>query len=307
MKADTDLSGRTAIVTGAGSGLGRAEALRLAELGADIVVNDLGDGAAAVADEVRALGPGAIAVQSDISAWATGEELVDAAVDTFGGLDIVVNNAGIVRDTMIFNLTEDKWDKVIDVHLKGHASLCRAAGVHFRAASKAAGGPVFGRIVNTASEAGLMGAPGQPNYAAAKAGIIALTLSTAQGLSRYGVKANAIMPRARTAMTEAVFAADSDSQRLDILAPERVARLVGYLSGPAAEAVSSQVFVVYGEFVALLKPAEVEEKFVASTGVFDETELAERIGAHFQAKAPGRGFAAYHLAELDETGIENIA
>ena len=307
MKADTDLSGRTAIVTGAGSGLGRAEALRLAELGANIVVNDLGDGAAAVADEVRALGPGAIAVQSDISAWATGEELVDAAVDTFGGLDIVVNNAGIVRDTMIFNLTEDKWDKVIDVHLKGHASLCRAAGVHFRAASKAAGGPVFGRIVNTASEAGLMGAPGQPNYAAAKAGIIALTLSTAQGLSRYGVKANAIMPRARTGMTEAVFAADSDSQRLDILAPERVARLVGYLSGPAAEAVSSQVFVVYGEFVALLKPAEVEEKFVASTGVFDETELAERIGAHFQAKAPGSGFAAYHLAELDETGIENIA
>ena len=108
-------------------------------------------------------------------------------------------------------------------------------------------------------------------------------------------------------MTEAVFAADSDSQRLDILAPERVARLVGYLSGPAAEAVSSQVFVVYGEFVALLKPAEVEEKFVASTGVFDETELAERIAAHFQAKAPGSGFAAYHLAELDETGIENIA
>ena len=307
MNHDTDLSGRTAIVTGAGSGLGRAEALRLAELGANVVVNDLGDGANAVADEIRALGPGAVAVQSDISAWKTGDELVDAAVDTFGGLDIVVNNAGIVRDTMIFNLTEDKWDKVIDVHLKGHAALCHAAGVHFRAASKAAGGPIFGRIVNTASEAALMGAAGQPNYSAAKAGIIGLTLSTAQGLGRYGVKANAIMPRARTGMTEAVFAADSDSQRLDILATERVERLVGYLSGPAAEAVSSEVFIVYGDFVALLKPAEVEEKFVARTGVFDEAELAEQIGGHFQAKAPGSGFAAYHLAELDETGIENIA
>ena len=152
-----------------------------------------------------------------------------------------------------------------------------------------------------------MGAAGQPNYSAAKAGIIGLTLSTAQGLGRYGVTANAIMPRARTGMTEAVFAADSDSQRLDILAPERVARLVGYLSGPAAEAVSSEVFIVYGDFVALLKPAEVEEKFVARTGVFDEAELAEQIGGHFRAKAPGSGFAAYHLAELDETGIENIA
>ena len=307
MNRDTDLSGRTAIVTGAGSGLGRAEALRLAELGANVIVNDLGDDAAVVADEVRALGSEALAVQADISAWKTGDELVAAAVDTFGGLDIVVNNAGIVRDTMIFNLTEDKWDKVLDVHLKGHAALCRAAAVHFRSASKAAGGPVYGRIVNTASEAALMGAAGQPNYSAAKAGIIGLTLSTAQGLGRYGVRANAIMPRARTGMTEAVFAADSDSRRLDILAPERVARLVGFLSGPGAAEISSEVFIVYGDFVALLRPADVEEKFVASGGVFDEAELAEKIGGHFAGKAPGSGFAAYHLAELDETGIENIA
>lgn len=307
MNRDTDLSGRTAIVTGAGSGLGRAEALRLAELGANVIVNDLGDDAAVVADEVRALGSEALAVQADISAWKTGDELVAAAVDTFGGLDIVVNNAGIVRDTMIFNLTEDKWDKVLDVHLKGHAALCRAAAVHFRSASKAAGGPVYGRIVNTASEAALMGAAGQPNYSAAKAGIIGLTLSTAQGLGRYGVRANAIMPRARTGMTEAVFAADSDSRRLDILAPERVARLVGFLSGPGAAEISSEVFIVYGDFVALLRPADVEEKFVASSGVFDEAELAEKIGGHFAGKAPGSGFAAYHLAELDETGIENIA
>lgn len=307
MNRDTDLSGRTAIVTGAGSGLGRAEALRLAELGANVIVNDLGDDSAVVADEVRALGSEALAVQADISAWKTGDELVAAAVDTFGGLDIVVNNAGIVRDTMIFNLTEDKWDKVLDVHLKGHAALCHAAAVHFRSASKAAGGPIYGRIVNTASEAALMGAAGQPNYSAAKAGIIGLTLSTAQGLGRYGVRANAIMPRARTGMTEAVFAADSDSRRLDILAPERVARLVGFLSGPEAARISSEVFIVYGDFVALLRPADIEEKFIASTGVFDEAELAEKIGGHFEGKAPGSGFAAYHLAELDETGIENIA
>src|SRR5699024_11404143 len=141
---------------------------------------------------------------------------------------------------------------------------------------------------------------------ARKAGLVGLPPSTAPGLGRSGVKANAIMPRARTGMTEAVFAADSDSQRLDILAPERVARLVGYLSGPAAEAVSSEVFIVYGDFVALLKPAEVEEKFVARTGVFDEAELAERIGAHFRAKATGSGFAAYHLVELDETANAHI-
>lgn len=307
MNRETDLSGRTAIVTGAGSGLGRAEALRLGQLGANVIINDIGDDASVVADEVRALGSEALAVQGDISAWKTGGELVEAAVDSFGGLDIVVNNAGIVRDTMIFNLTEDKWDKVLDVHLKGHAALCHAAAVYFRSASKAAGGPIYGRIVNTASEAGLMGAAGQPNYSAAKAGIIGLTLSTAQGLNRYGVTANAIAPRARTSMTEAVFAADSDSERLDILAPERVARFVGFLAGPAAASINGELFIVYGDFVALLKPADLEEKFVAKTGVFDEAELAEQIGGHFTGKAPSSGFAAYHLAELDSTGIENIA
>lgn len=307
METTTDLHGRTAIVTGAGSGLGRAEALRLAELGANVIVNDLGDGASAVAEEIRSLGTEAVAVEADISDWATGGELVDAAVDTFGNLDIVVNNAGIVRDTMIFNLTEDNWDSVIAVHLKGHAALCHAAAVHFRSASKAAGGPIYGRIVNTASEAALMGSAGQPNYSAAKAGIIGLTMSTAQGLGRYGVRVNAIAPRARTSMTQSVFAADSNQGRLDILAPERVARVVGFLSGPAAKNINGELFITYGDFVALLRPADVAEKFVAAADVFTEEELATQIGGHFATTGPGYGFAAYHLAELDTTGIENIA
>jgi len=142
------------------------------------------------------------------SQFGSKERLVEAAVDTYGSLDIVLNNAGVLRDSMIFNLTEQSWDDVIRVHLKGHASVSRAAAVHWRAASKAAGGPVYGRLVNTSSEAFLFGAAGQPNYSAAKAGITALTLSAAQGLSRYGVTANAICPRARTAMTAHVFSED---------------------------------------------------------------------------------------------------
>ena len=206
--SSTTLEGRTAIVTGAGAGLGRAEALALAAAGARVVVNDLGQGAETVATEIRDAGGEAIGVTGDIGDWSLGDTLVAAAIDTFGSLDIVLNNAGITRDTMIFNLTEQAWDDVIRVHLKGHASLSRAAAVHWRNASKAASGPVYGRLINTSSEAFLFGAAGQPNYSAAKAGITALTLSAAQGLSRYGVTANAICPRARTAMTANVFAAD---------------------------------------------------------------------------------------------------
>lgn len=301
-----DLHGLTAIVTGAGGGLGRTEALRLAARGASVVVNDLGAGAEATAGEIVAAGGQAIAVAGDISRWALGDELVGAAVDTYGSLDIVVNNAGVIRDTMIFNLTEQDWDLVLDVHLKGHASLSRAAAVYFRAKSKAQGGPVYGRIINTTSEAGLMGAAGQPNYSAAKAGITALTLSTAQGLARYGVQVNAVAPRARTAMTEHVFSADSHGGRLDILSPERVARFVSFLASPASAGISGQLFISYGDFVALLKPAEAEEVFVAADDVFTEEELAARLGGYFADRDPYATFAAYGLAKLDTTGVEAL-
>ena len=301
------LAGRTAVVTGAGAGLGRAEALALAAAGANVVVNDMGPAAEKVVAEIEELGAGAVAVVGDISEWSMGERLVSTAVDTFGSLDVVVNNAGITRDTMIFNLTETQWDDVIRVHLKGHAALSRAAAAHWRAASKAAGAPVYGRVVNTSSEAFLFGSAGQPNYAAAKAGITALTLSTAQGLSRYGVTANAICPRARTEMTANVFDEDPNGNELDILAPERVATFVSWLASPAAATVNGQVFVVYGDMVALMAAPVVERKFTSANGAFTVEELDEQLVPHFADRPPHQNFAAYSVAQLDTTGVQNIA
>lgn len=300
-----DLSGKSAVVTGAGAGLGRAEALALAQAGASVVVNDVGDAAHSVVSEIKAAGGAAVAVLGDVGNWSCGDALVGAAVENFGSLDIVVNNAGVLRDSMLFNLTEQQWDDVIRVHLKGHAAVSRAAAAHWRAASKATGAPVYGRVVNTSSEAFLFGGAGQPNYAAAKAAIVALTLSTAQGLSRYGVRANAICPRARTAMTGHVFGEDPN-QGLDALAPERVAEFVRYLAAPAADAINGQVFVVYGAMVALLAPATVEHTFEAATGVFTAREFAQQVSAYFDGHDPGRTFSARSIAELDTTGIPNL-
>lgn len=303
----TNLADRTAIVTGAGSGLGRAEALALARAGANVVVNDIGDAADAVVAEIQAIGPGAVAVKGDVGDWSLSDQMVAAAVDTFGSLDIVVNNAGVLRDTMIFNLTEQAWDDVIRVHLKGHAALSRAAAVHWRAASKAAGGPIYGRLINTSSEAFLFGAAGQPNYSAAKAGITALTLSASQGLSRYGVTANVICPRARTEMTAHVFAEDTRADQLDILAPERVGTFVSYLASPASAGINGQVFVVYGDMVALMESPKVEQKFTAAAGTFSVDELDTQLSAYFTGRSPYQNYAAYSVAELDTTGIANLA
>jgi 3-oxoacyl-[acyl-carrier protein] reductase len=306
MSESINLDGRAAVVTGAGGGLGRAEALALAAAGARVVVNDVGPAAHDVVDEIKAAGGEALAVTGDVGEWALGERLVQAAVGSFGSLDIVVNNAGVLRDTMLFNLTESDWDDVIRVHLKGHASVSRAAAVHWRAASKAAGGPVYGRVVNTSSEAFLFGSAGQPNYSAAKAGITALTLSTSQGLSRYGVRANAICPRARTAMTDHVFGDDPNAENgLDALAPERVATFVRYLASPAADGINGQVFVVYGGMVALMAAPTVERKFEAAGGTFTAEEFAEQMSPYFVGRSPYQTFSAYSVAQLDTTGIKN--
>lgn len=301
---NTDLTGRTAVVTGAGAGLGRAEALALAAAGANLVINDMGDAADTVVAEIEALGGRAIAVKGDVSRWDLGTEMVTAAVDTFGSLDIVVNNAGIIRDGMLFNLTEDMWDDVIRVHLKGHAALCQAACTHWRAVGKKTGEPTNGRVVNTASEAFLFGGAGQANYAAAKSGIVALTLAIAQGMGRYGVTANAIAPRARTDMTAHVFADSADKSGLDILAPERVATFVAYLASSAAAEVNGQVFVVYGDMVALLAPPTVEQKFVAQDGTFDLSELDSTISSYFAGRPAGQNFSARSIADLDTTGVQ---
>lgn len=304
----TSLNGRSAVITGAGGGLGRAEALALAGAGARVVVNDYSpDAADAVVAEIKELGGEALAVAGDVGDWTLGQTMVDAAVETFGSLDIVVNNAGVLRDSMIFNLTEEAWDDVIRVHLKGHAAVSRAAGAYWRSASKAAGAPVYGRLINTTSEAFLFGSAGQPNYSAAKAGIVALTLSAAQGLSRYGVTSNAICPRARTAMTAHVFAEDEASRELDILAPERVGTFVSYLASEASAEINGQVFIVYGDMVALMAAPQVEQKFTASSGTFSVEELDSQVTDHFRGRSPYQTYAAYSIAELDTTGVQNIA
>ena len=264
MDAMTTLDGRTAVVTGAGHGLGRAEAIALAGAGARLVLGDLdGPAAHAVADEIVAAGGQAVVCPGDIGDWATAESLVAAALDAFGTLDILVNNAGLLRDRMIFSMSAGEWDLVLRVHLRGHFMTTRLATAHWREASKRAGGPAYARIVNTSSEAFLLGSPGQPNYAAAKAGITALTVVTARSCARYGVRANAICPRARTDMTADLMGAPPEAG-VDPLAPQHVAPLVVYLASPAAAGINGEVFVVHGGVAAVMEPPRIRATFLAA-------------------------------------------
>ncbi|GAA2602623.1 SDR family oxidoreductase [Streptomyces axinellae] len=248
--------GRVVIVTGAGRGLGRAHALAFARAGARVLVNDLGvalngDGetggsspAGQVAEEVRELGGEAAVSTDDIADSEGAARLVRTALDRFGRLDTLVNNAGFLRDRMLVNLGEDDWDAVLRVHLKGHFLPMKHAAAHWRAEAKAGRTP-RARIVNTSSGAGLLGAVGQGNYAAAKAGIAALTLVSAAEFGRYGVQVNAVAPAARTRMTERTFAEDMAAPQdggFDAMAPENVSPLVVYLGSDAAEGVTGRVF-----------------------------------------------------------------
>jgi NAD(P)-dependent dehydrogenase (short-subunit alcohol dehydrogenase family) len=258
------LDGRAAIVTGAGNGLGRAEALALAAAGARLVLNDLpGDSVQAVAGEITASGGEAVVCPGDIGEWATGQQLVATAREAFGRLDILINNAGVLRDRMVFSMSEPEWDLVLRTHLKGHFVTTRFATAHWREASKQAGRPAYGRIVNTSSEAFLLGSSGQPNYAAAKAGIAALTVTTARSCGKYGVRANAICPRARTAMTADLMGA-APGQGPDPLSSEHVAPLVVYLSSPAADHVNGEVFVVHGGVAAVMEPPRIRATVLAA-------------------------------------------
>ncbi|MCZ4100827.1 3-oxoacyl-ACP reductase [Streptomyces sp. SID13666] len=305
------LSGLAAIVTGAGRGLGRAEALELGRLGASVVVNDFGqpgrDGSGAasatpaeeVAAEIVAAGGQAVAHHGDVADFEEARGLVQLAVDTYGKLDILVNNAGILRDRMIFSMSEAEWDAVIHVHLKGHFNTTHFAAVHWRERSKAAGGPVYGRVVNTSSEAFLAGSAGQPNYAAAKGGIVGLTTSTALALGKYGVTANAICPRARTRMTEDVFAGFLEVEEgLDPLAPEHVSPLVGYLASPAAARANGQLFVVHGGMVAVIDRPRVAAKFDTAKDVFSHDELDGLLTPYYADRDPNHTFAATEVLGL---------
>ncbi|WP_216898174.1 3-oxoacyl-ACP reductase [Nocardia alni] len=298
-ETDLTLAGKAAIVTGAGAGLGRAEALALAAAGASVVINDLAenDAVAATLAEIRALGAKAEFVAGSIAERATADALIRTADETFGAVDIVVNNAGIVRDRILFNLSDEDWDAVIAVHLRGHFLLSRNAAAYWRGKSKESGAPIYGRLINTSSEAGLLGPVGQANYGAAKAGITALTLSASRALSQYGVRANVICPRARTAMTEKVFS-DAPEGGVDPLSPDHVARLVAYLASPASEAINGQVFVVYGPMVALMAAPVVERRFDAAGAEWAPADLADTLGGYFAEAPVGRTFSASSLNEL---------
>jgi NAD(P)-dependent dehydrogenase (short-subunit alcohol dehydrogenase family) len=298
--ADLSLDGRVAVVTGAGAGLGRAEAVALARAGAHVVLNDLPGAADEAAESIRAEGGQASVVAGDVGERATADAIMAATAGDLGRLDVVVNNAGITRDRMLFNMSDEEWDTVIRVHLRGHFLLGRNAATHWRALAKETGHPVYGRIVNTSSEAFLSGSPGQANYAAAKAGITALTLSEARGLARVGVTANAICPRARTAMTAGVFGEhDETGAEVDPLSPEHVAPLVAYLASPAAERISGQVFVVHGGMVALVAAPVVEQRFDATAATWDLKDLDAQVGGYFADRDPAVCFAADSIMRLE--------
>ena len=247
------LEGKVAIVTGAGRGLGRAHALMLARHGAKVVVNDLGsatDGkgadsgpAAEVVASIRAEGGQAVINGGDVSNWTAAKEMVDQAISEFGGLDILVNNAGILRDKMLVNMSEDDFDSVVKVHMKGTFAPLHHAANFWREQSKA-GKPVSAHVLNTSSHSGLFCNIGQTNYAAAKAGIASMTIVAARELQRYGVRVNAIAPRAETRMTQGLR--EWTPEQLALRDPDWIAALVAYLSSDQAKAISGRVFEAFG-------------------------------------------------------------
>ena len=262
---------RVAIVTGAGRGVGREHALMLAKHGARVVVNDLGgavDGSGAdqsfaqqVVDEIKADGGDAVANGDDVSSWSGAKNMIDQAIDTFGKLDVVVNNAGILRDRMLVNMTEEEWDAVIQVHLKGTFAPSRHAAAHWRALSKEQDGPIDGRIINTSSTSGLYGNLGQTNYGAAKAGIAAFTIIAARELRRIGVTVNAVSPSAHTRMTAGLR--EHTEEEIELRNPRWVSPTIVYLASEAAHDITGRVIQAGNGRVAVCegwrRGAEVEQ------------------------------------------------
>ncbi|HEX4753233.1 MAG TPA: SDR family oxidoreductase [Solirubrobacterales bacterium] len=247
------VEGRVAIVTGAGQGLGRAHARALAAAGAKVVVNDVGPAAEEVAAEIEAEGGAALACVADVADWDDSARLVATAIERFGGLDALVNNAGITRDRMLVSMTEQEWDDIARVNLKGHYCPLRHAAAYWREQSKA-GEAVSARVINTSSGAGLLGSVGQGNYSAAKGAIATMTLVAAAEMGRYGVTVNALAPAARTPMTETVFAEQMavPEEGFDAMDPANVSPLVVWLASESSGAVSGRVFEVEGGTIGIM-------------------------------------------------------
>jgi NAD(P)-dependent dehydrogenase (short-subunit alcohol dehydrogenase family) len=296
-----DLSGKVAIVTGAGRGIGRAHALALARAGARVVVNDLGAAlsgeghddtpAQQVVQEIEQLGGEAVANDANVADFVQAGGLVRQALDRFGGLDILVNNAGILRDRMLVNMSEQEWDAVINVHLKGHFAPTRHAAAHWRELSKA-GVRVRARVVNTSSPSGVFGNVGQTNYGAAKAGIAAFTVIAAQELRRYGVTVNCLAPNARTRMTEETFDVSApDPDEFDPLDPANMSPVVVALCADEAQEITGQVFHVWGGAVNALRGWSADELFRAD-GRWDADALLAQLLDRFPEGASPPGMIA---------------
>ena len=285
------LDGRVAIVTGAGRGIGRSVATLMASQGASVVVNDLGsevDGsgrdagpAKQVADEISAAGGNAVANGADVSDHAAAEAMIASAIEKFGRLDVLVNVAGILRDRMVFNMTEQEWDDVIRVHLKGHFNTIKPAAAWWRDQRNPDG---HYRLINFTSVSGLFGAPGQPNYAAAKMGIVGLTYSCANSLGKYGVTANAISPGAATRMTQSVpderrrGPARSDDER----SPDNVAPIVAYLASERSGWITGRVIHSMGYEISLYNNPEPVTRIIG-TGPWDDADaLADQVERSFR-------------------------
>jgi NAD(P)-dependent dehydrogenase (short-subunit alcohol dehydrogenase family) len=291
------LDGKVAIVTGAGRGIGREHALALARAGAKVVVNDVGgslagDGsdlapAEQVVEEIRSSGGEAVANGENVADFAGAERLVRQAVDELGRLDILVNNAGILRDRMLVNMTEEEWDAVIAVHLKGHFAPLRHAAAYWREQSKT-GEAVRGRVINTSSPSGVFGNVGQANYGTAKGGIASLTLIAAQELARYGVTVNCLAPNARTRMTEETFGElAAPAEGFDPLDAANIAPLVVALCADEAQDITGQCFFVYGGAVNVLRPWDAGELITAEER-WDAGDLLAQLRSRFpEGAAPG--------------------
>jgi len=289
------LAGKVAIVTGAGRGIGRAHALALADAGAAVIVNDLGAAlsgeghddtpAQRVVAEIEAAGGKAAANGENVADFAGAERLVRQAIDDFGRLDILVNNAGILRDRMLVNMSEQEWDAVIAVHLKGHFAPTRHAAAHWRERSKE-GDDVKGRVINTSSPSGVFGNIGQSNYGAAKAGIAGFTLIAAQELHRYGVTVNCLAPNARTRMTEDTFDMGAPPEGFDPLDPSNMSPLVVALSADEAQNITGQVFHVWGGAVNALRGWSAGELFAADDRWDADALLGELLERFPEGAAP---------------------
>ena len=305
------LDGKVAIVTGAGRGIGREHALALAEAGATVVVNDLGatlagEGADAtpaqqVVSEIEAAGGTAVANGDDVADFAGAERMVKQALETYGRLDILVNNAGITRDRMLVNMSDEEWDSVLAVHLKGHFAPTRHAAAYWREQSKA-GDEVRGRVINTSSPSGVFGNVGQTNYGAAKAGIAGFTIIAAQELARYGVTVNCLAPNARTRMTEASFGEiPKPDEGFDAMDPANIAPIVVALCADEAQDITGQCFFIYGGAVNILRPWDAGGLF-AQDDKWDADELLAQLRERFPGGVAPEGM----VAQMGKAGGQSL-